>query len=252
MDLNNSSDTDFNRKRKPLTGTNNAVQGELVTPTPTNYTKPKVLPNETFVDGQVSRPSLAGTNPTISATNPVNPSATQSLPQMAQKPTLPPYQPATNPVNQYGAIPPQTGNVGSTASPTPPAQSITTRLAGTVSKVAAATPAIQSGMNASAIMNQEANFVKNIHSGSIADPNLGNELMGNKPQFSRTQTLLAKPTTGNAVVGRGGNPVVPEQFITSRAGRIENPAYTQYMANRPSTPVASTIPAQPLRNCSST
>ena len=296
----------FSSRKRKVAGANGSAQGELVTPTPTNYTQPKALTNETFIDGQkastavgrpnpqigqaqqaspkpnalsgdlvtqspatfkptpavqnpiidgqVSRPTL-GMQPTVNAVNPVNSgaTATQSLTQMAQKPTIPPYQPAANPVNQYGGMPPNNpavGNVGGSVGTTPPAQSITTRLANGVSKLASATPALQAGMNASNIMNQEANFAQKIHAGSIADPNFGNELMGDKQQFSRTFTPPAKPTTGVIGVGRAGTEPMPEQYINSRAGQSVNPAYTQYTANHPQNPAIAPAnqPTAPLRD----
>ncbi len=328
-----------NQRKKLSSGANSSVQGELVTPAPTNYTKPKALPNETFIDGQKASTAVGRPNPQIGQTQqalpkpsalngelftqspanfkptpaiqnpaidgqvsrplatvnnqikttPLNigsssaingelvtstPTAfkpspmgqgsiidgqvsrqplagTQSLTQAVQKPPMPPYQPTANPVNQYGGMPPNgnAGNVGNVgaSSPPPPAQSITSRLAGGMSRLSAAMPAIQAGMNASNMMNQEANFAKNIHAGSIADPNFGNELMGTAPKksFSRTSTPASNPTTENAAIGRGGIPVVPEQYINSRAGKIENPAYRQYMASHPqqaATPAKAAVP----------
>jgi hypothetical protein len=223
-----------------------AVQGEIVTPTPANFTAPKALPNNSFIEGGISRPTLAGTKPAMASTTPT-PTQTPALSQLSQKPSIPPYQPAqaANPVSQFGKIPPPTGG-GITANP---AFSASSAIANGFSKLAAATPAIQSGMNASAIMNQEANFAKNIHAGSIADPNFGNELMGDKQSFSRTQTPAPKLSTGVIGVGRAGTQPVPDQYINSRAGQSVNPAYTQYAASHP-TPAVAPAPqsATQLRN----
>jgi hypothetical protein len=208
------------------------LQGEIVTPTPANYTQPKLIQNNSFIDGSVANsPSLP--NPKIQALQPTNAMSSVnqgslSAQQVGNK--IPPYTPATQqPIFNAPPVktPPTVSGTEPIASPT------TSRLGNVLGKVGSAMPAIQAGMNAHNIMNQEANFAQNIHAGSIADPNFGNELMGNKPQLSRTSTPPAQPTTGNAAVGRGGIPVVPEQYINSRAGQIENPAYKQYAASHP-------------------
>ncbi len=315
-------DDNFNSKRKRLAGSN-AVQGELVTPTPDKYTKPKALPNETFIDGQKASTSVGRPNPQIAQTqqalpkpntlngelftqspanfkptpavqnpiidgqvsrpvatvnNPIKPAPLGSTSSSALSGDLLAQNPATfkPAATAQGSIiegqvsrpmmgaqqtmnavssgttqsltqmaQPPTGNAGGGVGAAPPAQSITSRLASGASKLASSMPAIQAGMNASNIMNQEANFAKNIHAGSIADPNFGNELMGDAPQksFSRTQTPLAKPTSNAPIQGGRGFAVTepPEQFINSRAGKITNPAYTQYMASHPQKPVVAPV-----------
>jgi hypothetical protein len=168
----------------------NPISGELITPTSTNYTQPKLIPNNSFIDGSVTNsPSLP--NPKIQVSQPINTvnTANQSnlLSQQASS-RMPPYTPA-NQQPIFDAPPPKIPVSNGTpvlgeATPTLPS-----KFGNVLGKVGAAMPAIQAGMNASNIMNQEANFAQNIHANSIADPNFGNELMGTVKPASHIGTL---------------------------------------------------------------